>query len=276
MLTIRKILKGLSIAVFVICAGVLIKLLLIDPYLLNKSNEKLKNIYHSDGISMDDRFKSLLEINSDIKGWIFISGTQIDYPVLQKEDDADFYLTHNYKKEVSRYGSIFIDNGCKLGADSKNIILHGHHMHDGQMFADLMKFSDVEFYKQNPVIEFDSLWEAADWKIISVFKTNTLPEQGTIFNYVVPVFRNPGDFLKFVSNVQARSLIDIPVDVEENDRLLTLSTCSYEFEDFRTVVVARKVRQGESRTVDTNLAKKSDNPLMPECWYERYGGSKPV
>lgn len=275
MLFIRKILRVLSIIVFIASAGVLVKLLLIDPYFLNKSDEQVKNIYHSEDVSVDDRFKSLLEINSDIKGWIFISNTRIDYPVLQKEDDPNFYLTHNYKKEASRYGSIFIDNNCKFGTDSKNIILHGHHMNDGQMFANLMKFSDLEFYKQNPVIEFDSITKTADWKIISVFKTNTLPEQGAIFNYTVPEFSSTKSFLKFVDEVRERSLIKAPVDVDENDQLLTLSTCSYEFENFRTVVVARKVRKGESRVVDTNLATKSANPLMPQCWYGRYGGSPP-
>lgn len=275
-LTIRKLLRGLSIIVFIVCAGILVKLLLIDPYFLNKSNEEVKNIYHTDGISLEDRFKSLLEINSDIKGWLFISETRIDYPVLQSENDPTFYLTHDYKKETSRYGSIFIDSSCKLGTNSKNIIIHGHHMRDGQMFADLMKFSDLEFYKQNPIIEFDSVVEKADWKIISIFKTNTLPEQGTIFNYIIPSFGSSQDFLNFVNQVRIRSLIDTPVDVNENDQLITLSTCSYEFTDFRTVVVARKVREGESRVVDTSSAKKASNPLMPKCWYDRYGGTPPV
>ncbi len=276
MLIIRKILRGLSIIIFAVCSGILFKTLIIDRYFLNKSNQEVKNIYHENDISVDDRFKSLLEINSDIKAWLFISGTRIDYPVLQKEDDPEFYLNHNYKKESSRYGSIFIDSNCKLGTDSKNIIVHGHHMHDGQMFADLLKFSDVEFYKKNPIMEFDSITKSDDWKIISVFKTNTMPEQGAIFNYLIPDFSSASDFLDFVSKVRARSLIDIPVDVDENDQLLTLSTCSYEFENFRTVVVARKVRAEESRMVDTAQATTASSPLMPRCWYERYGGSPPA
>ena len=83
-------------------------------------------------------------------------------------------------------------------------------------------------------------------------------------------------FLDYVSQIRKRSLLDIPVDVNENDKLITLSTCSYEFQDFRTVVVARRVRNGEDEAVDTSLAAEAKNPLMPECWYKKHGGSPPA
>ncbi len=260
---------GLCMVIFLTCSGLLLKLLWLDPFLANKSNSEVKDIFYSESVSFEDKFKSLLAINSDIKGWVFISGTRIDYPVVQKQDDSHFYLSHNYKKEVSRYGSIFVDSACKNSTDSKNIILHGHHMNDGQMFADILKFSDLNFYKQNPIIEFDTPKEQASWKIFSVFKTNTLPEHGKIFNYMVPEFNSPESYMKFIDDLKKRSLISTPVDVNENDQILTLSTCSYEFKNFRTVVVARKVRQGESLEIDLNNAIKSPNPLMPDCWYNR-------
>jgi len=84
-----------------------------------------------------------------------------------------------------------------------------------------------------------------------VFKTNTLSSQGEFFNYMIGEFQNEKDFMNYVYNVRIRSLITCPVDVNEDDELLTLSTCSYEFTNFRTVIVARKVRDGESAKVDT-------------------------
>ncbi len=274
---VKKILKIFLMIVFLVCTYLLVKLLIIDPYTANKATNEIKKLYYDDEISLEDRFKALAAINPDIVGWIFISNTNIDYPVLYNEDDPSYYLHHNYKREISRYGSIYIDSACKIREEiSKNIIIHGHHMRDKSMFADILKFSDIDFYKENPVIEFDTAQERANWKIISLFKTNTLPSQGKIFNYCIPSFKNSEAFLKFVNEIRIRSLIDTPVDVNEEDSLITLSTCSYEFEDFRTVLVARKVRPGEDRFVDTSTAKKASNPLMPACHYERYGGAPPA
>ena len=81
--------------------------------------------------------------------------------------------------------------------------------------------------------------------------------------------------MEFVKNVKKRSLIYFPVDVDENDQLITLSTCSYEFKDFRTVVVARKIRKEESDYVDVNNIKEAENPLWPDCWYKKHGGVRP-
>lgn len=256
----------------------LLKLLFIDTYLSNRVNDEIKNIYYSndDESTEENRFTSLLELNPDIYGWISISGTKIDYPVLMANaEEPEFYLKHNYKRENSKYGSIFIDSRCRNVLNPKNTIIYGHHMADGQMFADLMKYSELNFYKEHPIIKFDTIKENSDWKIISIFKTNTLPEHGKIFNYIITDFDSNSEFLKYVGEVRKRSLLNIPVDVNQNDRLITLSTCSSEFKNFRTVVVARKVRNGEDSQVNVNLASKSDNPLMPDCWYERYGGSAP-
>ena len=134
-------------------------------------------------------------------------------------------------------------------------------MNDGSMFGNLMKYGstsgNLDFYKESPTIEFDTPEGNADYKIISVFKTNTLSSQGEFFNYMVGDFQNEKDFMNYVYNVRIRSLINCPVDVNEDDQLLTLSTCSYEFTEFRTVVVARKVRGGESSKVNVSLRQRS-------------------
>lgn len=83
-----------------------------------------------------------------------------------------------------------------------------------------------------------------------MFKTNTLTAHGDFFNYMISDFENDKDFMNYVYNVRVRSLFNCPVDVNEDDELVTLSTCSYEFTNFRTVIVARKVRAGESTKVD--------------------------
>lgn len=285
---LRKTLKVVSSLVLVMSIGILVKVLVIDSYISQKAASEIQELYHhqqdsennndSEKAEEDSKFSELSKINSEICGWITVPGTRIDYPVLQgNKNETHFYLDHNYKREKSKYGSIFLDPICQLSENPKNCVIYGHHMADGQMFADLMKFSSLDFYKQNPLISFETIYDRnAKWKIFSVFKTNTLASQGKIFYYVVSDFADNNSFLDYVSQIRKRSLLDIPVDVNENDKLITLSTCSYEFQDFRTVVVARRVRNGEDEAVDTSLAAEAKNPLMPECWYKKHGGSPPA
>ncbi len=253
----RIILKWILFLIFLASVGMIIKLVFLDPKVVTRDQDEVKNIYYNqeNGENFDDKFKKLAEINSDIKAWIFISGTVIDYPVLHREGNPDYYLLHNYKGEKSRYGSIFVGGDCKIDSNCKNIVLHGHNMRDGQMFAGILKFLDLDFYKQNPIVEFDTPVEKGDYKVFSAFKTNISPEQGYVFNYLIPNFESSESFENFVNEVKKRSYLEMPVDVNKDDKLLTLSTCSNDAADTRTVVVARKLREGEDRFVDVENAK---------------------
>lgn len=228
-------------------------------------------------------WKKLKKINEEIVGWIQLNNTQIDYPVLyHKGDDRtyQYYLSHNYKGDYDSFGSIFLDYRCTKGTNSKNVVMHGHHIQDGSMFGDLMKYGgttgNLDFYKKSPTIKFDTPEEQGTYKIISVFKTNTLSSQGEFFNYMIGDFQNEKDFMNYVYNVRIRSLFKCPVDVNEDDELITLSTCSYEFTNWRTVVVARKVRVGESKKVDVSKASLNNNIVWPQVYYSAYGGTRPT
>lgn len=230
------------------------------------------------GIDWDE----LKGINEEIVGWIQIKDTKIDYPVLwHKGDDlsGQFYLNHNYKKDYDSYGTIFLDYRCSKGTESKNVIMHGHHMNDGSMFGELMNYGgtagDLEFYQEQPTIRFDTPKAQGTYKIISIFKTNTLSSQGEFFNYMIGDFQNEKDFMNYVYNVRIRSLINCPVNVNEDDELITLSTCSYEYTNFRTVVVARRVRIGEDTKVDVSKASVNENAVWPQVYYNSRGGERP-
>lgn len=225
----------------------------------------------------------LLKINDEIVGWIQMKDTHIDYPVLWHKADStpqQYYLNHNYKNEWDGFGSVFVDYRSTKGTDSKNLVLHSHHIQDGSMFGDLMKFGgttgNLDFYKEVPSFRFDTPKGKGTYKIISVFKTNTLTAHGDFFNYMISDFENDKDFMNYVYNVRIRSLFNCPVDVNEDDELITLSTCSYEFTNFRTVIVARKVRAGESTKVDVSKASLNKNPVWPQVYYSSYGGTRPT
>lgn len=276
----NKLIFILSLIVFIVSLAFIVKIWIIEPNQNKSTLKEIEDIYYKDDSEPPlDRgdLNSLISINSDIKGWIKLNNSVINYPVLQSEkSDPTFYLYRNYKKIDSSFGSIFLDSLCDISKPSKNLILYGHNMRDGSMFGTLIKFDNLDFYKEHPVFMFDTLAEQADWKIISIFKTNTLPEQGELFNYLMIDFASDDDFINFVYNVKIRSLINTPVDISKNDTLITLSTCSYEMKDFRTVVVARKVRPGESNSVDVQSASVNSSPLMPAGYYSRYGGVAPL
>lgn len=223
-------------------------------------------------------FEALKKQNSDIRAWIKINGTKINNPVYQT-DNNDFYLDHDMDKQKSRYGAIFIDEVARVERDynSQNIVVYGHHMKDGSMFASLKKYTDVNYYKKHPIIDFKTLYNESKYKIFGVFIINTRKEHdnGQVFNYRKPEFADQDQFLEFIDEVKKRSIIDTGVLVSKYDEILTLSTCTYEFEDARLVVMARKVRDNEINIENTNAAKTNKNPLYPQIWYDIKGGKKP-
>ncbi len=293
---IRKVILILAICTFIVSSCMLINILFIEPAINDHTAESIKELLvstdegedsqnkkktdGSEGVLSD--FSKLLEANPDTVGWITVPNTKIDYVVVQSPDDAKtiaeggdpYYLYRDFYGNDTKYGSVFLD--YRSGLDAKNLILHGHHMRDGRMFANLTDFDQLDVYKNTPVFTFNTLYEKNKWKIISIFKTNTLSWQGEIFNYLRGVFSSDYDFLNFVYELRMRSIIDCPVDVNENDTIVTLSTCTYDYEDFRFVVVARKVRDGENPAVDVSKAKYNDDTLYPDIWYEYRGGTKPV
>ena len=137
---IYNILIVISAVAFLISGYLLLKDLYLDP----KRNDDLyndlrKSYYNSE--TKEANLDELRKINQDIIGWIRIENTPVDYPVLESEN----YLYKNYKGENSKYGSIFTDNSSKLEENPQNIILHGHHMNNGSMFASICDFADLTF-----------------------------------------------------------------------------------------------------------------------------------
>lgn len=234
-----------------------------------------------DGVNnkgMQLKFEALYKQNSDIRGWLCIDGTKVDYPVYQTNDN-DFYVTHDMSKNESRYGAIFADCNAtiKKNKHSQNIVLYGHNMIDKSMFGGILDYTKLSFYKENPLIDFDTIYNDGTYKVFAVIITNVKKEHdnGYVFNYMQNRFVSENNFLNWAENVKVRSIIDTGVDINGTDEVITLSTCSYEFDDARTVVFARKVRQGESMHVNTEKAKYNKTPLYPQAYYDKNGGKKP-
>ncbi|HEX3025967.1 MAG TPA: class B sortase [Clostridia bacterium] len=182
-------------------------------------------------------------------------------------------MARDWKKQTSKYGSIFTD-GSKTAAGT-NKVLFGHSMKDGRMFADVLKYANLDFYRSAPILTYQEESEVSQWKVFAVIKTNTDASQGKVFDYLKATFPSSDNFLEFLYQVRLRSVLTLPVDIRPSDEILTLSTCSYEFDGFRTAVFARKIRAGESGSVQTSAACVNSKTLYPDCWYRKYGGTKP-
>lgn len=226
------------------------------------------------------QFADLLATNEDVKGWITIPNTNIDYVVMQptSDNDPNYYLYKDIKGDYSKAGTLFIDPSSSLENKTQNVVIHGHNMVSTveKMFHFLLQYKKVNYYKEHPLITFDSIYNTGKWKIFAVFITNGSNKKEPLFDYRKSTFTSSSDFLNFIYQIRLRSELNVDtVDVNENDQILTLSTCSYELDNYRTVIVARKVREGEDTSVDVESITRNKSALYPESYYYRYGGKAP-
>lgn len=183
-----------------------------------------------------DAFITVLDDNPDIIGRI-TAAPDIAYLVTQYSNN-EYYLTRGYDREESKSGTIFLDYRCN--AKTLNLqghyILYGHHMKNGTMFAHLMEYKNEKFFEQNRIIRFDTLYEDYEWEIFSVYVTDT------DFYYIDTVFADDEEWLTFLYNIKQKSMFDTNTQLSSDDVLLTLSTCTYEFDNARFVVHAKLIK----------------------------------
>ena len=226
----------------------------IAYYLYNTNKEKqeykeLANNIEIDTTQITDiktermlQIEELQKENQEIIGWLEIEDTNINYPICQTNNN-DFYLTHNYKKEKSSSGSLFLDKDFDMVNGSSNYLIYGHRNKQGLMFEDLMKYAKEDFYKQHTKIRFTTNTDDSIYEIISVFYSRVYyKSEKDVFRYYYFVnAENEQEYNNFVNNAKKVSIYDTEVTAEYGDQLLTLSTCEYSQEDGRFVVVAKKV-----------------------------------
>ena len=230
--------------------------------------EKYPNVQFPSG--MQTKFADLYATNPDIVGWLKIDGLGIDYPVVQTTDDA-YYLKHDFMRNKSDYGTVFLSSGNNAKDLDLNNVVYGHTMRrDNQMFTPLKEYKTLEGFKKNPIIEYNTLYANYKFKVYAVFITNgdsTGDVNNYLFDYTFANLANTSAFAGFINQVNMRKLYTTGVSVMPNDKLLTLSTCTYEFDNARLVVIARLIREGESEEIDFSKAAENKNPRYPQAWY---------
>lgn len=198
-----------------------------------KENVVINNEMDSNNEEYKIDFAKLKQKNSDAIAWIKVNGTDIDFPVVKGTDNS-YYLTHNFDKEKNKAGWIFADYRNKFDGTDKNIIIYGHNMKNGSMFASLKDVIKEEWYnnENNKYIALITENENCKYQVFSVYQIETE-------EYYLQT--NISNFKEFVEKIKGRSKKDFNVDIKETDSILTLSTCA-DNTKYRVVLHAVKVK----------------------------------
>lgn len=223
---LRNILKGLILIAFIVSGyniAISIKEYNDSKKIYQEIRDKKENI-------------DLYSINSDYIGWINIENTTIDYPIV-KGDNNQFYLTRDFNKQYLKTGSIFMDYRNE-GFKDRNVVIYGHNMKDNSMFGSLDKFKDLDYLRKNKYISITTKDdEKFIYEIFGVYVTSADDTECISIN-----FNKEEDFCKYIDRILNKSIYNLNVDIKSTDKILTLSTCSYEFSNARLVIHAKLIK----------------------------------
>lgn len=226
-------------------------------------------------------FTDLYDRNDEVRGWITFQSTgekkilDINYPIVYSGDN-DKYLKKDFDGNKNRNGTLFFDGRNKVNSyTDKNdvLIVYGHNMASGQMFAGLNKLlGSVNNARHAATLTMSTLFREDEYKVFAVVLIDESDKNERSYDMWKTSFSTDVQFLKHVDEIRARSLFDYnDVDVTADDQLLVLSTCtgksSAHVKNGRLLVVARRVRDGESMAVNTSSIVKNSDVIMPYYWY---------
>ena len=183
-------------------------------------------------------WKALKKVNPDVQGWLYQKGTVINYPVVQGTDN-DTYLHTRFDKQWSGGGTLIVD--CRMEKDFKgfNSIIYGHHMKDGSMFRSIRGYTKEDgYYDKHKTLELATPHGNYHLVVFSAFITKATDEDTYKMTY------DEAEKQAYIDRAWERSELPITrdsVDVTKNDRLVTLSTCAYDYEEARYIVMCKMV-----------------------------------
>lgn len=255
--------KGLLIVFLIICLSVFIYSAynIVTWFIENKENkniqEELKEFIQEEPKVSNEKakqeevkyvvdFASLKEKNSDTVAYLKVNNTNIDYVVVKGSDNS-YYLTHNLNKKYNKSGWIFADYRDKFDGNDKNVIIYGHNTKDGSMFGTLRRVVEEEWYnnEDNLLIPLVTENETVYYRVFSVYKVDKEDY------YIQTEFESDTAYKNFLSKIKSRSVKNFNVSLDENDRILTLSTCTAGGKR-RVVLHAKRVDEKINENQDNN------------------------
>lgn len=174
--------------------------------------------------------------NSDFCGWVSIADTAVDYPVMHTPEEPERYLRKNFEKEYALCGTPFLDGAC-TPKESVNLVVYGHNMKDGSMFADLAHYRDPDYLQSHPFVQFDTLTRCTTYRVFAVVECEltdaSIPEYYDLLGTA-----DAAAFDGYIRRIESRALYETGLTPQYGDRLLTLSTCTNETQNGRILVYA--------------------------------------
>lgn len=223
-----------------------------DKIEFGDTSDKNNGMNHMTYIILDE-YKELFSINSDMRGWLTIDDTVIDYPVMQNVDE-NFYVDKDFYKNKSAAGALILDNDSEAGIGTKefgydiapttNLIIHGHTMKNGTMFGRLKDYKDKEYFDKHRIIKFSSLYEHREYEVISAFYSQVYLKSDTESFKFYKFFKakTQEELNYWIDNISKLNLHNVDIKAELGDEFLTLTCCAYHVENGRFVVVAKRIK----------------------------------
>ena len=179
-------------------------------------------------------FKKLKEINNQIVAYLKVNGTKVEHAVVQAKDNS-YYLRRSLDKKYNVGGSIFMDYRNKLDGTDKNIVIYGHNMKNDSMFGTLKNILKEEWYnnEENYIINLVTEKEEQKYKVFSVYQIKNE-------EYYIDTEFKENEFKKFVKTLKERSIKNFGIELNEQDKILTLSTCA-DNDAYRIVLHAKQI-----------------------------------
>ncbi len=205
--------------------------------------------YYYTGYEVQKEFKELAQYNLEdlysqnehTFGWLEIADTKISYPVMFTPESPEYYLRRNFEKVYSAAGTPFLDGHTNL-EESKNMVIYGHHMKDGTMFNNLLKYDDENYAQAHSIIQFDTLkYGKKTYKVFAYGKTDALQKGFNVYNYINVTDKMQYD--EFIRGLKGMTPHETGITPEYGQNLIMLSTCSYHTEEGRYIVVGVEVNQ---------------------------------
>ncbi len=191
------------------------------------------------------KFTQLYEENPDFTGWLRIPGTKIDYPVMTRSGDNNYYLDKNFEQQHDKNGLLILDyrNDIENTAGvPQNFIIYGHNMRTGVMFGTLKNYKEKTFCDEHRTIRFNTLYEESEYRVVAAMLSGVAYEDEDVFRYYDAIDTSTEEnFNVFRENVLGNAIYTTEETLEYGDTCLILSTCDNYKEDGRFVLVAKKV-----------------------------------